>query len=85
MRVLLLSSGEYTHTTSVVAVYSSQKGISAVAHACRLVHDYLRGNRPESVKHETNLEGPEGQIILHRWSILHDFVVEITSCKVVAD
>ncbi len=85
MRVLLLSSGEYTHTTSVVAVYSSQKGISAVAHACRLWNENLRGNRPESVKHETDLEGPKGQIILHRWSIYGDFVVEITSCKVITE
>ena len=79
MHVLVLSSAGYTQ------VYSSKKGISAVAHACRLVHDHLRGRSIEAVKYETDLEDLYGQVILHRWSILHDFVVEIARHKVITE
>jgi HD-like signal output (HDOD) protein len=79
MHVLLLSSAGYTQ------VYSSNKGLSAIAHACRLVHDHLRGRSIEAAKHETDLEDLYGQVILHRWSIPNDFVVEIARHEVITE
>lgn len=89
MHVLLLSSGclldRQYRLTSVRAVYPRQKNISAVAHACRLIVEYLNGAGITSTEYESDLEAPDGQIILHRWTISNDFIVEITSCKVIAD